>query len=92
MIEIMSCSRRFCIITKAKHLPSTPFLLVELSSRTKTTEENMAFFKPDVVFCPKASDLVLHGVQGWKLMGFMNCFDEIEYFGVLTPNSYSTTY
>jgi hypothetical protein len=42
---------------------STPFL-VELSSRTKTTEENMAFFKPDVVFCPKASDLVLCGVQG----------------------------
>ena len=54
-------SRRDYAFILNRHPFPSPFL-VEISRRTKTQRKNVAFYLPDVIFCPQEMKLILEAI------------------------------
>ena len=58
--------KQYAFITGGRSDFPDPFM-VEMSCRTKTRPRQVAFFEPDVVYCPSVANQVLRSVSGRRL-------------------------
>jgi hypothetical protein len=58
--------KQYAFITGGRSDFPDPFM-VEMSRRTKTRPRQVAFFEPDVVYCPSVANQVLRSVSGRRL-------------------------